>query len=98
MITGLLCQPGTIVRMCRLCASVAVTMPISGMSTSGRTRVPANSLTFQASFEVNSLSNALFRRPSGLPVQGVLLLVALLPRRRPDDEDREQLLCVDGAT
>ena len=44
MITGLLCQSGTIVRMCRLCASVTATMPISRMSTSGRTRVPANSL------------------------------------------------------
>ena len=32
------------------------------------------------------------------PVQGVLLLVTLLPRSRPDDEDREQLLCGDGAT
>ena len=50
----------------------------------------------------NSLSDALRRRQGGrgrrVPVQGVLLLVALLPRRRPDDEDREQLLFVDGAT
>ena len=44
--------------------------------------------------EVNSLSDAPRRRPRGVrgPVQSVLLLVALLPRRRPDDEDREQLL------
>ena len=52
--------------------------------------------------EGNSLSDAPRRRPGGrwrrVPVQGVLLLVALLPRKRPDDEDREQLLCVDGAT
>ena len=52
--------------------------------------------------EVNSLSVAPRRRPGGRgrrdPVQGVLLLVALLPRRRPDDEDREQMLFVDGAT
>ena len=51
--------------------------------------------------EGNSLLDALRRRPGGrwrrVPVQGVLL-VALLPRKRPDDEDREQLLCVDGAT
>ena len=54
----------------------------------------------------NSLSDAPRRRPESrgrrVPVQGVLLLVALLPRRRPDDEDREELLfCgffVDGAT
>ena len=68
----------------------------------GARQLPASrEETFQASFEVNSLSDAP-RRPSGrgrrVPVQGVLLLVALLPRRRPDDEDREQLLCVDGAT
>ena len=31
-------------------------------------------------------------------MQGVLFLVAILPRRRPEDEDREQLLFVDGAT
>ena len=41
MITGLLCQSGTVARMC---ASVAATVPISRMSTSGWTRVPANSL------------------------------------------------------
>ena len=33
-----------------------------------------------------------------VPSEGMLLLVALLPRRRPDDEDWEQLLCVDGTT
>ena len=52
--------------------------------------------------EVNSLSDAWRRRPGGrgrpVPAQGVLLLGALLPRRRPDDEDRGQLLFVDGAT
>ena len=52
--------------------------------------------------EVNSLSDAPRRRPGGrgrrVPVQGVLLLVALLPRRRPNNEDRGQLLFVDGAT
>ena len=51
--------------------------------------------------ETNSLSDAP-RRPRGrgrrVPVQGVLLLVALLPRRRPDDKDPEELLFVDGAT
>ena len=49
--------------------------------------------------EVNSPTDAPRRRPSGgrVPVQGVLLLVALLPRWRPD-EDQEQLLPVDGAT
>ena len=125
--------------MCRLCASVAATMPISRTSTSGRIRVPANSLprvkrrskrAWKSLFEdarplvrgstrrgrrehqrwfqvvvvgeVNSLSDAPRRRPGGRgrrdPVQGMLLLVALLPRKRPDDEDREQLLFVDGAT
>ena len=46
--------------------------------------------------KVNSLPDAPRRRPCGgrVPVQGVLLLVALLPRRRQDDEDREQLLFV----
>ena len=43
--------------------------------------------------EVNSLSDAQWTRP-----RGVLLLVALLLRRRPDIEDWEQLLFVDGAT
>ena len=81
-------------------------MPISKMSTSGRKRVPANSLprvkrTFQASSEVDC-RGAPRRRPGGrgrrVPVQGVLLLVALLPRRRPDDEERDRLLSVGGAT
>ena len=49
--------------------------------------------------EVNSLSDAPRRRPGGrgrrVPVQGVLLLIA---RWRPDDEDRKQLLFVDGTT
>ena len=37
-----------------------------------------------------------WRPKAAVPVQGVLLLAALLPRRRPDDEDREHLLFVDG--
>ena len=40
MITGLLCQSGTIVRMCHLCALAAAMIPNSRMSTSGRIRVP----------------------------------------------------------
>ena len=33
-----------------------------------------------------------------VPIEGVLLLIALLARWRPDDEDRKQLLFVDGTT
>ena len=115
--------------MRRLCASVAATMPISGMSTlrpdkGARQLPPSREETFQASFEdVQAHARQHPARSQGAPtsvpgrrrrrgqlavggdpaaegdvVQGVLLLVALLPRRRPDDEDGEQLLFVDGAT
>ena len=33
-----------------------------------------------------------------VPIEGVLFLIALLRRWRPDDEDRKQLLLVDGTT
>ena len=48
--------------------------------------------------EANSLSDAPGGRGRRVPVQGVLFLVALLPRRRPDDENLEQLLLAGGAT
>ena len=110
-------------------------MPLSRVSTSGRVRVPANSLprgrrrskrasrsvcgrsgSFAAapgavtgSTNVGSTSSSLARSTrcralrGGYPAEGDVFLfrdapVALLPRRRPDDEDREQLLFVDGAT
>ena len=52
--------------------------------------------------EVDSPSDAPRRRPCGrgrrFPIEGMLLLVALLPLRRPDDEDQERLPLADGAT
>ena len=73
--------------------------PVRGSTRRGRRE---HQRRFQVVGEVNSLSDAPRRRPGGRgrrdPVQGMLLLVALLPRRPPDDEDREQLLFVDGVT
>ena len=81
--------------------SKRASMSVRGSTWRGRRQHPRR---FQVVVvgEANSLSDAPRRRPGGrgrcVPVQGVLLLAALLPRRRPDDEDREQLLLVDGAT
>ena len=125
MVTGMLCQSGTIARMLPSVRFDAHLQDVDLRPDEGARQLPASrEETFQANSEVGVRTPGPVRgstrrgrrehqrwfqvvvvgevnsqgRGRRIPVQGMLLLVALLPRRRPDDEDREQLLFVDGVT
>ena len=96
MITGLLCQSRTVVRMCRLSPSLAATIPISRMSTSRRIRVSAEG--FQASFKVGmgklGVRGSTWRgrrehqRRFQVVVVGEVNSLSHAPRRKPGDRGR----------
>ena len=95
-ITGLLCQPGTNVRMCRLCASVAPTLQGADLRPDKGTRpLPASrEETFQTSFEVGMRTLGPVRsstrrgcrehqRRFQVVVVGEVNSLSVAPRRRP---------------
>ena len=90
---GLLCQSGTIVRMCRLCASVAATMQDGDLRRDkGARQLPASrEESFEASFEVGMRTPGLVRgstrrgrREHQRRFQVVVNSLSDAPRRRRD--------------
>ena len=66
---------------------------------------PRNGRTTESAVAVTLRPGARYRPAGGarsrgrrVPIEGVLLLIALLPRWRQYDEDLKQLLLVDGTT